>query len=357
MLLLTNMKKILCSIFIFVFSFTIFLKTDFLYAIEEQNASIVDCSGLTQEELLYGIYINHQLNNLYDQVSHEKLTRSSIKKAILSSKNGKISNLGSIEVELDLSHWPKVDASSFDHRSQMSAHPSKTLASIVARIRTHEIDVTRELSQGEIDQAIWKTYFSFNSFSGGLPESALLIGLDHFKEIGLDFFSKVAIDIGCGRGRDTKALINTGWKVYGIDFSEEALSLLRSEIKDTNKLHLVRANFEEMDLNGIQEKVYLINSSYTLPYAGEKLDYVWDKIVKKLEVDGLFTGQFFGKNEGFANVPGIITQSKEEVMHLLKDFEILSFKEREWDGKRVSGEIKHWHVFEVVAKKKRRNSP
>ena len=43
--------------------------------------------------------------------------------------------------------------------------------------------------------------------------------------------------------------------------------------------------------------------------------------------------------------------TKEQVLDLFKDFEIIEFKENEKDGKTGLGKIKHWHTFNVIAKK------
>ncbi len=44
--------------------------------------------------------------------------------------------------------------------------------------------------------------------------------------------------------------------------------------------------------------------------------------------------------------------NKEDVLNLFKEFEIKSFNEIERDGKTGLGKIKHWHTFEIIAKKK-----
>ena len=45
--------------------------------------------------------------------------------------------------------------------------------------------------------------------------------------------------------------------------------------------------------------------------------------------------------------------SKEEVLELFKDsFEIIEFNEVEKDGKTGLGKMKHWHIYNVIAKKK-----
>ena len=45
--------------------------------------------------------------------------------------------------------------------------------------------------------------------------------------------------------------------------------------------------------------------------------------------------------------------TKEQVLILFKDtFEIIEFNEVEKDGKTGLGKIKHWHIYNIIAKKK-----
>ena len=44
--------------------------------------------------------------------------------------------------------------------------------------------------------------------------------------------------------------------------------------------------------------------------------------------------------------------SKEQVIDLFKKFEIIEFHENEDDGKTAIGIIKHWHTFDIIARKK-----
>lgn len=45
--------------------------------------------------------------------------------------------------------------------------------------------------------------------------------------------------------------------------------------------------------------------------------------------------------------------SKEQVLELFKEsFDIIEFNEVEKDGKTVLGKIKHWHIYNIIAKKK-----
>lgn len=44
--------------------------------------------------------------------------------------------------------------------------------------------------------------------------------------------------------------------------------------------------------------------------------------------------------------------SKEKVLNLFKNFEIIEFHENEKDGKTALGITKHWHTFDIIARKK-----
>ena len=45
--------------------------------------------------------------------------------------------------------------------------------------------------------------------------------------------------------------------------------------------------------------------------------------------------------------------SKEQVLELFKNsFDIIEFNEIEKNGKTGLGKMKHWHIFDVIARKK-----
>lgn len=70
-------------------------------------------------------------------------------------------------------------------------------------------------------------------------------------------------------------------------------------------------------------------------------------------MDGYFVGNFFGLNDSWTTIKEqMVFLSKEEILKLLQPFEILKFEEIEKDGKTGLGKIKHWHTYEIIAKKK-----
>lgn len=65
-------------------------------------------------------------------------------------------------------------------------------------------------------------------------------------------------------------------------------------------------------------------------------------------------GNFFGSNDSWAKIKEqMIFLSKEKVLDLFKNsFEVVQFSEIEKDGKTGLGKMKHWHIYNIIAKKK-----
>ena len=72
-----------------------------------------------------------------------------------------------------------------------------------------------------------------------------------------------------------------------------------------------------------------------------------------LQVDGYFVGNFFGVKDSWANIKEkMVFLEKEEVLKLFEQFEIIQFEEVEKDGRTGLGKMKHWHIYNIIAKKK-----
>lgn len=48
----------------------------------------------------------------------------------------------------------------------------------------------------------------------------------------------------------------------------------------------------------------------------------------------------------------MIFLDKQQVLDLFNKFDIMSFEEIEKDGRTGLGKEKHWHVFDIIAKKR-----
>ncbi|GAB1538336.1 class I SAM-dependent methyltransferase [Scytonema sp. NUACC21] len=201
----------------------------------------------------------------------------------------------------------------------------------------------------------WSKYY--DAVVGRPPRDTLLTALANFETQEFDTGktgvrrSCFAVDLGCGEGRDTVELLRRGWRVLAIDGEAEAVARLLNRPDINCQLLETRVNrFEELTL---PESVDLVNASFSLPFCPpEHFPCLWEKIISCLRSDGRFSGQLFGERDSWAIFPTISHHTRQQVEMLLQPFEIEMFEEEDHPGKTAIGEEKHWHLFEIVARKK-----
>lgn len=95
-----------------------------------------------------------------------------------------------------------------------------------------------------------------------------------------------AIDIGCGAGRDTVALLQNGWEVLAID-KEKTEDIIKESLnkKEIEKFKFLNCTFEEMNL----PKTNLIVANFSLPFVKkEYFNLIWDKIDNAILCNRIF---------------------------------------------------------------------
>lgn len=159
-----------------------------------------------------------------------------------------------------------------------------------------------------------------------------------------------AIELGCGAGRDTIYLIKNGWNVLAID-REDVETRIREKLQKNqmNKFKFLKQNFEDIQL----EKNNLLVANFSLPFCNKnKFKELWNKIKDSILEKGYFVGNFFGIKDEWKNTKEEMTfLTKEQVIELLENFEIIELKEIEKNAITGLGKMKHWHIFNVIAKK------
>jgi len=161
----------------------------------------------------------------------------------------------------------------------------------------------------------------------------------------------LAVDLGCGDGRDTVLLLERGWRVLAIDAQTEAIHRLKQRLPDRSDTLQTRVcPFEKVLL---PSNVQLINASFSLPFCHPDafLD-LWQKIIHALVDQGWFCGQLFGDRDGWAGYTEVLSYSRQEVVDLLTPFDVIELEEAEHSGLTAMGDIKNWHLFHIIARKK-----
>ncbi len=160
---------------------------------------------------------------------------------------------------------------------------------------------------------------------------------------------KNALDLGSGSFIESKFLTEKGFKVVAVDDSPDSKELL-SSFSD-----------EEIDFKNISFQEYsfpknffdLTNAQFSLPFYGKKDFSIFiAKIVGSLLDNGIFVGQFFGVKDSWNTTESNLAfQTKEEILSMFNDLEILELNEEEKDGLTANGQLKHWHIFHFIVKK------
>ncbi|MGF1479945.1 MAG: class I SAM-dependent methyltransferase [Cyanophyceae cyanobacterium] len=199
-------------------------------------------------------------------------------------------------------------------------------------------------------QKRWNAYY--NTVANRPPRKTILTALAAFEKPG------VAIDLGCGNGRDTVEILRQNWSVLAIDREPEAIRRLRDRViaqllarplPNTDQLSTQIASFEELKL---PQPVDLINASFSLPFcASAAFSRVWQQIFEALRSGGRFCGHLFGDRDSWCDRQLINCFTRQQVENLLKPYTLELFEEEEHPGQTPLGEERYWHIFHIVAQK------
>lgn len=175
------------------------------------------------------------------------------------------------------------------------------------------------------------------------PSSDVVAAVEHVAQ------KERALDLGAGSLRNTRYLLEQGFRVDAID-RDPLMQEVADELQTAN-LHTQVADFMEFDFP--VDAYDLVVAHNTLPFAtpGTFPD-LWSRVVASLRTGGIFCGTFFGPHDTWAHTkPDMSFVTKDDVEHLLSGLEILSFREHEEDATDIQGNPKHWHYFEATARK------
>jgi tellurite methyltransferase len=188
---------------------------------------------------------------------------------------------------------------------------------------------------------------------------------------------RVAIDLGCGEGRDTREILGRGgatrWRVLCCDAFGEGVERTLASIApgDRGRVEARVAAIEELALD---ERVMtasssaatvssstvrvtgrefdLVNASFVLPFVEPaRFEASWSWIRGVIAPGGRFAGQFFGPRDSWATIEGRSHHTRERVEEMLRGFDVEMLQEDEKDGHDAEGNAKHWHLFHVVARR------
>ncbi len=204
---------------------------------------------------------------------------------------------------------------------------------------------------GDDKAASWAAYYE--KLRERPPRKTLVLALDRF---GVPPADALAVDLGCGDGRDIVEMLRRGWSVVAVDAEPEALRQLAArQSPDHERITPVVARMEDVPL---PLGLHLVNSSFAMPLCeSTKFHELWLRIREALPPGGRFSGQWYGPRDSWFGRSGMSFVSRDEALALLAGLELEMFEEEEADGVTPRGNAKHWHIFHIVARKPLGSSP
>lgn len=193
----------------------------------------------------------------------------------------------------------------------------------------------------------WVAYYQ--QVSGRPPRPLFRKVLSYYPTLIDQQQGRSALDLGCGDGTETLALLHQGWYVFAFDQQPEAIARLETQVPDAARSRLT-TQVCRME-KALIPPVDLVYAGLSLPFCDQTAfpDF-WQRIVATLPMGGRFAGHFFGERDAWSK-PEEPFPTRERVEALFTDFRIDDFQEIEEDGPTALEGTKHWHIFEVIASK------
>ena len=188
----------------------------------------------------------------------------------------------------------------------------------------------------------WVGYY--DGTAGRSVRDLLVRALDRF---GAPFPGATAVDLGCGDGTETAALLAAGFTVTAMDSSPEAIR--RTVARAGWGAGRLRTSVEGLETYAVPA-ADLVFAGFSLPFCAPKhFPALWSRIHRALRPGAILAVTLFGERDSWASEPDMTFVSAHRVAELTAALDDVVVTEEDRDGEAYSGP-KHWHLFEVVGR-------
>lgn len=193
------------------------------------------------------------------------------------------------------------------------------------------------------DSKVWADY---NAAQADRPVRSLCLDAMALAGPGI---GRRAIDLGCGAGKETLALLNDGWSVHAVDSLPDTGERLRGIVPDADgRLSIEVRAFQELR---VLPPADLIFAGYSLPFIHpDTFGGFWAVLLDALRRRGVVAVNLFGDRDSWAGIPEWNFHTEPEARQLFAGLEIVKFEVYDADGQSFRGP-KHWHIYDVVARR------
>ena len=194
------------------------------------------------------------------------------------------------------------------------------------------------------DSKVWADY---NAAQAERPVRSLCLDAMAFAGPGN---GRRAIDLGCGAGKETLAMLHAGWQVHAVDSLPDTRErLLGIAPADADG----RLSIEVRDFQDLRTlpPAGLIFAGYSLPFIHpDRFGGFWAVMLSALRPQGVLAVNLFGDRDSWADIPEWNFHAEAGARLLFAGVEILKFEVYDDDGQSFRGP-KHWHIYDVIARR------
>ncbi|HSU03779.1 MAG TPA: class I SAM-dependent methyltransferase [Nocardioides sp.] len=156
-----------------------------------------------------------------------------------------------------------------------------------------------------------------------------------------------ALDLGCGGGVETRALVAQGWHVTAVD-TDPTMPARLADLVASGDVRTVVGDVRELDLG----QFALVHSSLTLPFVPRAdFGFAWERVRRSLLPGGWLGVDLFGVRDDWSGTAELSFHPRAGIDQLLAGLDVLEVVEEERDGPAFGGDTKHWHVFHCLARR------
>lgn len=158
----------------------------------------------------------------------------------------------------------------------------------------------------------------------------------------------VALDLGCGDGTETLALLEAGWTVHAMDASPEGIArTTRLAVAHADRLTTHLRRLEDFD----PPDVDLLYSGWTLPFCHpDHFEALWARLRAAVRPGGLLVVNLFGVRDDWTSQADMTFRTLQEAHDMAEGLTDLVLVESEEDGQSFAGP-KHWHELEISGRR------
>ena len=173
----------------------------------------------------------------------------------------------------------------------------------------------------------------------------------HLLEVAGSGRGRRAVDLGCGAGIETRALLEAGWVTLALDADEASLRRLEAAVPEPLRPALTVAVADLEDLVGLPP-ADLVHAGYALPWVRpERFASTWEAVRGALRPGAWVAVDLFGDRDSWAGRADVTCHSASAARGLFDGLDLVRFDVEDEDGEAFGGP-KHWHVFHVVARRR-----